>query len=121
MTKLEDLATNAALRGVLPDALVTVVNVKWFGSSALELTYKDPSGLKFDATPIFPKRIAYTVPYKLSAAQAALYRAVTEYVREEFSHRVHYVRRPFQREPDFGVTSSNYDFKELLARAEVPK
>jgi SNF2 family DNA or RNA helicase len=36
MTKLEDLAPNAAVRGVLPDALVTVVNVKWFGSSALE-------------------------------------------------------------------------------------
>ncbi len=37
------------------------------------------------------------------------------------SHRVHYVRRPFQREPDFGVTSVNYDFAELLARAEEPK
>lgn len=29
-------------------------------------------------------------------------------------HRVHYLRRPFQREPDFGVTSVNYDFAELL-------
>ena len=35
-------------------------------------------------------------------------------------HRVHYVRKPFQREPDFGVTSVNYDFAELLARAEEP-
>ena len=35
-------------------------------------------------------------------------------------HRVHYVREPFQREPDFGVTSVNYDFAELLARAEAP-
>jgi superfamily II DNA or RNA helicase len=35
-------------------------------------------------------------------------------------HRVHYVRRPFQREPDFGVTSVNYDFADLLARAERP-
>ena len=35
-------------------------------------------------------------------------------------HRVHYVREPFQREPDFGVTSINYDFAELLARAERP-
>jgi SNF2 family DNA or RNA helicase len=33
-------------------------------------------------------------------------------------HRVHYVRRPFRREPDFGVTSVNYDFGELLTRAE---
>ena len=35
-------------------------------------------------------------------------------------HRVHYLRRPFQREPDFGVTSVNYNFAELLARAETP-
>ena len=35
-------------------------------------------------------------------------------------HRVHYLRRPFQREPDFGVTSVNYNFAELLARAEAP-
>ena len=25
-----------------------------------------------------------------------------------------------RREPDFGVTSVNYDFAELLARAEAP-
>jgi len=37
------------------------------------------------------------------------------------AHRSHYVRRPFQREPDFGVTSVNYDFAELLQRAEVPR
>ena len=35
-------------------------------------------------------------------------------------HRVHYLRHPFQREPDFGVTSVNYDFAKLLARAEAP-
>ncbi|MCX7801148.1 MAG: helicase-related protein [Fimbriimonadales bacterium] len=35
-------------------------------------------------------------------------------------HRVHYVRRPFQREPDFGVTSVNYDFASLLQRGEMP-
>jgi len=36
------------------------------------------------------------------------------------THRVRYLRRPFQREPDFGVTSVNYSFAELLARAEEP-
>ncbi|MBM9536127.1 SWF/SNF helicase family protein [Desulfobulbus alkaliphilus] len=41
--------------------------------------------LKFDGTPLFPKRIAYTVPYRLSDDEASLYRAVTEYVREEFN------------------------------------
>ena len=44
MSRLEDLTPNAALRGILPDALVTVVNVQWFGSEALELTYKTPTG-----------------------------------------------------------------------------
>ena len=39
---------------------------------------------------------------------------------DDGGHRVHYVREPFQREPDFGVTSVNYDFGELLARAERP-
>ena len=44
MACLEDLQPNAAVRGILPDALVTVVSVQWFGSEALELTYKSPTG-----------------------------------------------------------------------------
>ncbi len=35
-------------------------------------------------------------------------------------NRTHYLRQPFRREPDFGVTSVNYDFAELLARAGAP-
>ena len=46
--------------------------------------------------------------------------AIVEFLNEK-THRVHYVRTPFQREPDFGVTSVNYDFDELLARAEAPR
>jgi hypothetical protein len=38
--------------------------------------------LKFDGTPLFPQRIAYTVPFKLSPGEAQLYKEVTEYVRE---------------------------------------
>src|SRR4029450_8097302 len=41
--------------------------------------------LKFDGRPLFPERIAYTVPYKLSNAEARLYKEVTDYVREEFN------------------------------------
>jgi superfamily II DNA or RNA helicase len=44
MANLEDLQPNAAVRGILPDALVTVVAVQWFGSQAMELTYKDAVG-----------------------------------------------------------------------------
>ena len=44
---------------------------------------------------------------------------MVEFIKDG-SHRVHYLRRPFQREPDFGVTSVNYNFGELLGRASVP-
>ncbi len=44
MIRLEDLKPNAAIRGLLPDGLVTVVNIQWYGSEALELTYKTPGG-----------------------------------------------------------------------------
>ena len=41
--------------------------------------------LKFDGTPLFPERLAYTVNYDLSDAEADLYKQVTDYVREEFN------------------------------------
>ena len=42
--KLEDLQATAAVRGILTDGLVTVVSVRWFGSDALELTYRGTGG-----------------------------------------------------------------------------
>src|SRR5262249_27074568 len=39
----------------------------------------------FDGRPLFPERRAYTSTYKLSAAEASLYSAVTDYVREEMN------------------------------------
>jgi len=45
--------------------------------------------------------------------------AIVEFL-ENGDHYVHYLRRPFQREPDFGVTSVNYSYAKLLARAEAP-
>ena len=44
MARLEDLQPNAVVNGILPDSQVTVVGVQWFGTEALELTYKDPAG-----------------------------------------------------------------------------
>lgn len=44
MVRLEDLTPNASVRGILPNGLVTVVNVQWHGSAAVELTYKTPEG-----------------------------------------------------------------------------
>src|SRR5678815_3566033 len=39
--------------------------------------------VKFDGTPLFPERKAYTSNYKLSDEEAALYYAVTQYVKDE--------------------------------------
>ena len=44
MIKLEQLQPSAAVRGIIPDAMVVVVSVQWYGSEALELTYKTPTG-----------------------------------------------------------------------------
>jgi len=41
-------------------------------------------------------------------------------VEGETAQTPRYIRRPFQKEPDFGVTSVNYDLKEMLERSEEP-
>src|SRR5439155_12082694 len=60
MARLEELTRSATVRGVLPDGLVTVVDVKWHGSSVVELTYKDaacrPATNSFTATASPPWR-----------------------------------------------------------------
>ena len=45
--------------------------------------------LKFDGTPLFPERLAYTVNYDLSPMEAQLYANVTTYVQEEFNRADH--------------------------------
>lgn len=42
--RLEDLTTGTSLRGILPDAAVSVVNVQWHGSDACTLVYRTPEG-----------------------------------------------------------------------------
>lgn len=41
--------------------------------------------LTFDGTRLFPERFSYTVKYDLTKAEKELYKAVTEYVREEMN------------------------------------
>ncbi|MBW2031570.1 MAG: DUF3883 domain-containing protein, partial [Deltaproteobacteria bacterium] len=42
----------------------------------------------------------------------------TDYGISQNGCRVYYIRRPFTKEPDFGVTSVNYNLSELLDKAE---
>lgn len=56
--------------------------------------------------------------YSLNKPEAFIL-AIVEFMPDG-SERTHYLRQPFQREPDFGVTSVNYDFAGLIARAGPP-
>jgi len=38
-------------------------------------------------------------------------------VENNSDNKIHYIKRPFEREPDFGVTSINYDIEKLIAKA----
>src|SRR5437763_2716717 len=44
MAKLEDITRGNAVRGILPDGIVTVSDVRWIGTVAIEVTYKDSGG-----------------------------------------------------------------------------
>jgi len=43
MARLEELSRGASIKGILPDGLVTIVDVRWHGQ-VVELTYKDAAG-----------------------------------------------------------------------------
>ena len=44
MAKLEEFTRGAQVKGVRNDGPVEVLDVKWFGSNAIELTFKDAQG-----------------------------------------------------------------------------
>ncbi|MBI3073653.1 MAG: DUF3883 domain-containing protein [Deltaproteobacteria bacterium] len=90
MAKLEDLQPNAALRGVLPDRIVTVIASQWFGSDAVEITFKDPSG-RLDQEILYRDREASLEivekgrPWSFDA-DGALFRLVSEAHRIRLAH-----------------------------------
>ena len=44
MSKLEELKQNAVVTGILPDTMVTIVSVQWYGPEVVEITYKSATG-----------------------------------------------------------------------------
>lgn len=44
MAQPELITRGASVKGILPDGLATVVEVKWIGTVAIEVTYKDAAG-----------------------------------------------------------------------------
>ncbi len=88
--KLEDLQPNAAVRGVLPDRLAVVVSVQWFGSEAVELTYKTPDGavaneLLYRGDEARLEIAAQGLPWSFDG-DGALFRLVSEAQRIHLAH-----------------------------------
>jgi hypothetical protein len=76
MTKLDDLNPNAAVGRILPDCVVTVVSVKWFGTEAVELTYADPAGRPENTLLHHGYELRLEIPKHEKLASAALAVAV---------------------------------------------
>lgn len=60
--------------------------------------------LTFEGRPLFPERIAETVPYALSPGEHELYEAVTRYVREEMNRADQQGDSPQRRTVGFALT-----------------
>lgn len=60
--------------------------------------------LTFEGKPLFPERIAETVPYELSPGELELYEAVTHYVREEMNRADQHGDNPQRRTVGFALT-----------------
>ena len=101
MGKLEDLKPQATVRGIIPEALVTVVSVQWYGSHAVELTYKDAAGrlgnvlLYRDDEPRF-EVVERGKPWSFDG-DGALFRLVSE---------AHRIRLAYLFDPLLGVHTS---------------
>src|SRR5690348_4122314 len=87
MAQLEDLTRGATVEGILPDALVTVIDVEWHGDSAITLTYRDARGelgnqIVFRDSVGALKIATMGRPWSFDA-DGALFRLVSE------AHRIH--------------------------------
>ena len=90
VARLEDLKRGATAKGILPTSAVTVVDVQWLGSNAVELTYKDDAGhlgnelLYRDREPVL-QVVAAGRPWSFDG-DGALFRLVSEAYRIRLAH-----------------------------------
>ena len=99
MTQLEDLKPGVGIKGILPGQSVAVVDVKWHGSSAVELVYRRADGN-------WVKRLVD--PYGLVAKTSVWY-LVAGAMRGIFTYRVSRIQEAeitgssFERPVDFDL------------------
>ena len=104
MLHLEDLKRGARITGIVPQEAVTVVDVHWIGSTAVELTYKTPAGqvanqlLYRDSEPTLAL-VAAGVPWAFDS-DGALFRLVSE---------AHRIRLAYLFDPWLALSTSLVD------------
>lgn len=94
----EALTAGAVVTGLAMTGPATVVAVTWHSARVAGVHSQDTTGLMrlmrrmikedlltFEGKPLFPERVAETVPYELSPPENELYAAVTDYVRHEMN------------------------------------
>jgi hypothetical protein len=90
VVRLEDLTHGTILSGLIPTGAVSIVSVKWFGTDALELTYKDAAG-RLGSELLFRDReptleiVTAGRPWSFDA-DGALFRLVSEAQRIHLAH-----------------------------------
>src|SRR5437868_3179705 len=90
MVTLDQLTKGTSVKGVLPDGLVSVVDAKWIGTIAVELTYKDTNG-RLGSELIYRDReptleiVASGRPWSFDA-DPARFRLVSEARRIQLAH-----------------------------------
>lgn len=131
MTRFLGIHLSSALRGIPPNVLGMVVDDLDHGMKAIPFITRD-HGESMTAARLFrahnagltyvervcPWHFDEQRPAKRAFADTRYHLMVA--FQPDGSHRVRYLRRPFRREPDFGVTSVTYDFAELFTRGEEP-
>ena len=133
MVHPEEIQPSTNLRVILLNELVRVLSVQWQGTDAMTLMYRDQHGnvaherffrADEDRLPLVdhgcPWRFNEDVQTKLAAPDTRYDLVMIVMFQPDGSTAVRYVRRPFRREPDFGVTSVTYHVADLWSRGEHP-
>jgi superfamily II DNA or RNA helicase len=88
--QLEELTKGSLIKGILPNQIITVIDVKWCGSNAVELTYKDANGhlgneLIYRETETTLEIVTQNRPWNFNA-DGYLLRLVSEAQRIKLAH-----------------------------------